>query len=115
MPGGESEARRIVASALVVFALAAGLGSAAEGRGLGAVRLVLGRSQEGRPIVAVRAGDPSGWRVLVVGCIHGSECAGVAVARALERVRARVDLWIIRDLNPDGTWPGRARTGAAST
>ena len=111
MPGGESEARRIVASALVVFALAAGLGSAAEGRGLGAVRLVLGRSQEGRPIVAVRAGDPSGRRVLVVGCIHGTECAGIAVARALEHVRARVDLWIVPDLNPDGYVAGTRQNG----
>ena len=111
MPGGESEARRVVASSLVVFALAAGLGSAAEGRGLGAVRLVLGRSQEGRPIVAVRAGDPSGRRVLVVGCIHGTECAGIAVARALERTHARVDLWIVPDLNPDGYVAGTCQNG----
>ena len=40
--------------------------------------------------------------MLVVGCIHGNECAGIAVARALERVRRRVDLWIVPDLNPDG-------------
>ena len=40
--------------------------------------------------------------MLVFGCIHGSECAGIAVARALERVHAHVDLWIVPDLNPDG-------------
>lgn len=63
---------------------------------------MLGRSENGRPIVAVRAGDPHGPRVLVVGCIHGTECAGIAVARALERVQPNVDLWIVPDLNPDG-------------
>ena len=62
----------------------------------------IGRSQDGRSINVWRVGDPRGPRVLVVGCIHGDECAGVAVARALERVRRRVDLWIVPDLNPDG-------------
>jgi protein MpaA len=65
-------------------------------------RLVLGHSEAGRRIVAVRAGDPHAVRVLVVGCIHGNEQAGIAVARALERRHAGADLWIVRDLNPDG-------------
>src|SRR6266487_672308 len=63
---------------------------------------LLGRSEGGRQIVAVRAGNPQGPRVLVVGCIHGTECAGIAVARALERVHAKADLWIVPNLNPDG-------------
>lgn len=62
----------------------------------------IGRSQDGRSIYVWRAGDPRGTRVLVVGCIHGDECAGIAVARALERVHRRLDLWIVPDLNPDG-------------
>jgi protein MpaA len=62
----------------------------------------LGRSEEGRPIVAVRAGDPHGVRVLVVGCIHGNEGAGIAIAQALERLHAGAELWIVSDLNPDG-------------
>jgi protein MpaA len=62
----------------------------------------LGRSQDGRPIVAYRVGDPAGPRILVVGCIHGDECAGVPVARALERTHPKADLWIVPDLNPDG-------------
>lgn len=103
--------RRVVASALVVFVLGAGFASAAGAGSLGPVRLVLGRSQEGRPIVAVRAGNRQGTRVLVVGCIHGSECAGIAVARALERVRARVDLWIVPNLNPDGYAAGTRQNG----
>jgi protein MpaA len=53
-------------------------------------------------IVAYRTGDPAGVPVLVVGCIHGTECAGIAIARALERVRTGLDLWIVPNLNPDG-------------
>jgi protein MpaA len=45
--------------------------------------------------------------VLVVGCIHGNETAGIAVARALERLSPPdLDLWIVPDLNPDGVAAG---------
>jgi len=71
----------------------------------------LGRSQDGRPIVAVRVGDPQGTRVLVVGCIHGTEGAGIAVARALERVRPHRDLRIVPNLNPDGYARGTRQNG----
>jgi protein MpaA len=74
-------------------------------------RLVLGQSEAGRRIVAVRAGDPHAVRVLVVGCIHGNEQAGIAVARALERRHAGADLWIVRDLNPDGQARGTRQNG----
>jgi murein peptide amidase A len=74
-------------------------------------RMRLGRSEGGRPIVALRAGDPHGTRVLVFGCIHGTECAGIAVARALERVGAGVDLWIVPNLNPDGYARGTRQDG----
>jgi predicted deacylase len=41
--------------------------------------------------------------VLVVGCIHGNETAGIAVADALERLSPNdLDLWVVPDLNPDG-------------
>jgi murein peptide amidase A len=64
---------------------------------------LLGRSLQGRPITAVEVGDPAGKRVLVVGSVHGNEPAGIAVARRLEQLSpAGVDLWIVRDLNPDG-------------
>src|SRR5437016_2373927 len=63
----------------------------------------LGRSWQGRPIAAVEVGNPSGTRVLVVGCVHGNETAGIAIADALERLSPRdLDLWIVPDLNPDG-------------
>ena len=70
------------------------------------VRVIpLGRSVRGRPIEAVEiTGSSPRATVLVVGCIHGNETAGIAIARALEHatVPARVALWIIPDLNPDG-------------
>lgn len=65
--------------------------------------VLLGRSWQGRPIRAVEVGNPLGTRVLVVGCIHGNETAGIAIAHALERLSPRdLDLWIVPDLNPDG-------------
>jgi murein peptide amidase A len=65
--------------------------------------VVLGRSWQGRPIVAIEVGNPAGTPVLVVGCIHGDETGGVAIAQALERLSPRdLDLWIVPVLNPDG-------------
>jgi len=67
-------------------------------------RELLGHSVEGRPIRVVHRGDPDEIRVLVVGCIHGDECAGVRIARRLRTGRPRgfLDLWILPTLNPDG-------------
>ena len=106
--GRHARRKRLVA-ALLMLAIVAGFGSAASARS--PVRLQLGRSYGGRPIVAIRGGDSEGARVLVVGCIHGTECAGIAVVRALERVRARVDLWLLPDLNPDGYAAGTRQNG----
>jgi protein MpaA len=67
--------------------------------------LDLGDSVQGREIVAVEvAGARPRTAVLVVGSIHGNEPAGIAIARALMRVRppTGVALWIVPDLNPDG-------------
>jgi predicted deacylase len=54
---------------------------------------LLGRSWQGRPIRAVEIGNQFGTRVLVVGCIHGNETAGIAIARALERQAPREPRW----------------------
>jgi protein MpaA len=41
--------------------------------------------------------------VLVVGCVHGNETGGIAIADALEHLAPRdLDLWVVPDLNPDG-------------
>ena len=47
--------------------------------------------------------------MLVVGCIHGNECAGLAITSALRRTRLPegVQLWLLPELNPDGTAAGR--------
>jgi murein peptide amidase A len=68
-------------------------------------RVLLGRSVEGRKVVAVELGDPESPRkALVVGCIHGDECAGVAVIRRLRQLGPvpGVDLWLVPNANPDG-------------
>jgi protein MpaA len=41
--------------------------------------------------------------VLVVGCVHGNECAALPVVRALARAHAREDIWLVGTANPDGT------------
>src|SRR5579862_6172345 len=65
--------------------------------------VLLGRSWQGRPIRAVEVGNASGTRMLVFGCIHGNETAGIAIADALERLSPRdLDLWIVPEINPDG-------------
>ncbi len=65
---------------------------------------LLGRSEPGRPIRFVERGNRRATRVLVVGCIHGTECAGRTVVRLLSRMPEplHVDLWLVDDLNPDG-------------
>ncbi len=68
--------------------------------------VVLGRSVEGRAISAIEVGDPASHRkALVVGCIHGNECAGLAIVRRLEQLgpQAGVDLWLVPEANPDGS------------
>jgi protein MpaA len=70
---------------------------------------VIGRSIRGRPIRLVESGNPRRKRsVLVVGCIHGTETAGVAVTRRLIQARpsATAHIWIVNFVNPDGAAVG---------
>jgi hypothetical protein len=75
-----------------------------------AARVVLvGRSVDGRRITARVVGpDTATRRILIVGCIHGNECAGLRIVHALARRRPAtgVQLWLIGELNPDGTAAG---------
>jgi protein MpaA len=67
--------------------------------------LAIGRSAHGRRLMVTAFGSERAWgRVLVVGCIHGTECAGIAVARRIVDGCPPVDadVWIAPDLNPDG-------------
>jgi murein tripeptide amidase MpaA len=74
-------------------------------------RLVLaGRSVHGHPISAIRTGDATALRtVLVIGCLHGNECAGTAVVRELRRrsAPAGTQVWTVRSANPDGEARGK--------
>jgi protein MpaA len=71
-----------------------------------AARVVIGSSVQGRSIVAWSYGpDTAPRKILVVGCIHGNECAGLAIVSALRRASlpAGVQLWLVPEMNPDGT------------
>ncbi|HEX8065324.1 MAG TPA: M14 family zinc carboxypeptidase [Thermoleophilaceae bacterium] len=73
-----------------------------------------GLSTERRPLLVSAFGT---WgtrpKVLVVGCIHGTECAGNAIARRVIYGCPPVDgdVWVIRDLNPDGRRLGTRLNG----
>lgn len=64
----------------------------------------IGTSVEGRPITAVRRGDPSGRPVLVIGVIHGDEQAGLDIVERLATlpVPDDIDLYLVDAMNPDG-------------
>jgi murein peptide amidase A len=70
--------------------------------------VLVGRSVQGRRITADVVGpDGARRRILIVGCIHGNECAGLRIVRSLARSRPPgVQLWLIGELNPDGTAAG---------
>jgi hypothetical protein len=95
-------ARRLTAVLALAAAAAtlAGGGAAARAGPSGWRSIVIGRSVEGRPIVAFEGGAPeSPHRTLVVGCVHGDERAGIAVAERLLRTRP-----------PAGSTSGSSRT-----
>jgi protein MpaA len=68
-------------------------------------KIEFGRSVQNRPLTFIRRGNPNGVRVLVVGCMHGNECAGLPILDILTSMEApsNIDLWILPKLNPDGT------------
>lgn len=70
----------------------------------------IGVSVLDRPLHAKNIGARSSpKRVLVVGCIHGNECAGKGVVGRLRKTQRskRFELWLIGSLNPDGESQGR--------
>ncbi len=80
--------------------------------------VTIGRSREGRPIRAVARngignargadGNGEGPLVLVFGCIHGDECAGIRAAQLADRGCPPYGggLVVVDDLNPDGRAAG---------
>ena len=93
--------RRLVVVLEVLACVAAASAPGARDRRV----VLIGRSSEGRPIEAIEVGDSTArLKLLVVGCIHGNEQAGIAIARRLEQIAPPpgIDLWIVPVLNPDG-------------
>jgi len=98
---------RALATAAAVLAAGASIASAAGTSSHRATSERIGRSVEGRPIGLVRVGDPRAARkVVVIGCIHGDECAARAVVARLAVTDPAalhgVQLLLVRNLNPDG-------------
>ncbi len=105
--------RARIVPALAIALAAATATSALQAAAGSSSRRVVGHSVRGRPIVAVRVGDPDSPRkALVVGNVHGDEPAGTAVTRQIMR-RFRdvggVDLWVVKTANPDGFAAGTRR------
>lgn len=66
--------------------------------------VTIGRSVQGRAILAYRKGDPrSIYKRVIIGQLHGNETAGYTAARLLLSQDIRgIDLWVIPTANPDG-------------
>lgn len=73
-------------------------------------RMIIGRSVQGRPIVALRYGDPHATRVgVLIGSMHGSELGGLPVVKNF-RTRGALPgtaMWVVPNINPDGAAIGR--------
>ncbi len=93
--------RALIVTALAVAGIAA---TAPQSR----QRIVIGYSVRGHPIVAYERGDRSAPATLVIGVIHGTEPAGLGVTSQLRRLPlpARVHLWLVPTVNPDGLAAG---------
>lgn len=72
--------------------------------------VIVGRSPEHRPIRAIAWPGSKETRVLVFGCIHGTECAARSIVRSFPRPPLP-DLVVVPNLNPDG-FRARVRTNA---
>lgn len=64
---------------------------------------VIGRTRAGRPILAEHYGPRIGPQIMIVGAIHGNECASAIWTSAARQASwEHVGVWIIPALNPDG-------------
>ena len=95
---------------MVLSAFFAGVAAAAAAAGPAPAQAraweTIGRSEQGRPIRALRVGSARARvKVRVVGTIHGNEQAGRAVVARLRRAHPPrgTALWLVDDANPDGT------------
>ncbi len=66
----------------------------------------IGYSVQGRKLVARLYGSPTATKVgVIIGAMHGTELAGIPIARRVEKLGAPAGtaIWVIRNLNPDGS------------
>lgn len=100
---------RTLAALALALAIASGVPSVLVEPASAGGRTVIGHSLRGRPIAATLEGEPGARaRVLVIGCVHGDEPAGMRVARRLlagTPVR-NAAIWVVPSLNPDGVAAG---------
>jgi protein MpaA len=74
--------------------------------------VTVGRSVQGRPIELREYGsDETGERVLVFGCIHGTECAADAIPRFQSGCPTPGAVFYVPNLNPDGLAMGTRLNG----
>lgn len=108
-------ARKCAVPLLVAAAIGGGLAVASPEGAWADRRELVGRSLQGRPIVALREVATGGAQlarrqlgILVVGSIHGDETAGMPIARRLvtSAPPRGVTLWVVPTLNPDGVAAG---------
>jgi murein peptide amidase A len=103
---------RLLASASAALALLAAPSATAGGGPVD--REILGRSAQGRAIAVYRYGDRDApKRLLVFGCIHGDECAGMRVTHwlLLAGPPLNTEVWVVQNLNPDGLVRGTRQNG----
>ncbi len=78
-------------------------------------RDIIGHSVAGRPIGLLQRGDPAiAGELLVIGCIHGDECAASEIeplAPASGCPDPASDIFLVRNLNPDGFAAGSRLNG----
>ena len=98
---------------MILSAFFAGVAAAAAAAGPAPAQAsdweTIGRSEQGRPIRALRVGSPRARvKIMVVGVIHGNEQAGRAVVARLKSAHPPrgTALWLVEDANPDGTAAG---------
>ena len=109
VPAGSSRS-----STVRVVPPTAALRAQLEDEAVTSARRVLARTVDGRVVWLYTSGDPDAvYRVLVVGCIHGDEPAGIVVVRTLitSRPPPEVAFWLVPVLNPDGLAAGRRQNG----
>ena len=98
--------QKTISVVFVIVALASvSAASVATAQGNILERRVVGTSIQGRPLEAIRMGDPKGVTVAVIGVIHGNEEAGLLITDELVNMQIPkgVNLWVIPSMNPDGT------------